>query len=144
MQDKITALVSINKTISEAAQHRDMLAAKANDLVDAHTVVLVDCFDREVSEIPVRFAKYFVTIVHQTCCCKEILNHVNEPHLLALTEQLLTRLLTDGLDKIGDEREGEIILKNLNASMLRLLENSNHTYIFCVLFNLLGKYRDNA
>mmetsp|Transcript_16770 Transcript_16770/g.11902 ORF Transcript_16770/g.11902 Transcript_16770/m.11902 type:complete len:106 (+) Transcript_16770:4353-4670(+) len=64
MQDKITALVSINKTISEAAQHRDMLAAKANDLVSAHTAVLVDCFDREVSEIPVRFAKYFVTIVH--------------------------------------------------------------------------------
>jgi cytoskeleton-associated protein 5 len=26
--------------------------------------------------------------------------------------------------------------------MLRLLENCNHTYIFCVLFNLLRKYKD--
>jgi len=72
------------------------------------------------------------------------MNHVSEPHLLALTEQLLTRLLTDGLDKIGEEQEGEIILRNLNGSMLRLLENSNHTYIFCVLFNLLSKYKEST
>src|SRR3569833_4102844 len=26
--------------------------------------------------------------------------------------------------------------------MIRLLENCNHTYIFCVLFNLLRKYKD--
>lgn len=28
--------------------------------------------------------------------------------------------------------------------MLRLLENCNHTYIFCVLFNLLRKYKECA
>jgi len=26
--------------------------------------------------------------------------------------------------------------------MLRMLENCNHTYVFCVLFNLLRKYKD--
>ena len=26
--------------------------------------------------------------------------------------------------------------------MLRILENANHTYILCVLFNLLRKYKD--
>jgi hypothetical protein len=26
--------------------------------------------------------------------------------------------------------------------MLRMLENCNHTYIFCVLFRLLIKYKD--
>lgn len=35
-------------------------------------------------------------------------------------------------------------MKNLNASMLRLLENCDPSYIFCVLFNLLRKYRDYA
>lgn len=35
-------------------------------------------------------------------------------------------------------------MKNLNASMLRMLENCNHTHIFVVLFSLLIKYKDDA
>lgn len=54
----------------------------------------------------------------------------------------MTRLLIENLDKVGENKEGELILKNLNSSMIRLLENCNHTYIFCVLFNLLRKYKD--
>lgn len=33
-------------------------------------------------------------------------------------------------------------MKNLNASMLRLLDNANPSHIFCVLFNLLRKYKE--
>lgn len=70
------------------------------------------------------------------------MKEVSEEKVFDLAEQLLTRLLIDNLDKVGDNKEGEVILKNLNSSMLRLLENCNHTYIFCVLFNLLRKYKD--
>lgn len=52
--------------------------------------------------------------------------------------------MIDNLDKIGSNKEGELILKNLNSSMLRMLENCNHTYIFVVLFGLLTKYKDSA
>ena len=47
------------------------------------------------------------------------------PQVHGLVEQLLTRLLIENLDKIGTEKnkEGELILKNLNSSMLRMLEN---------------------
>jgi len=67
---------------------------------------------------------------------------INENPLYDLTEQLLTRLLIDGLDRIGDQKEGEQILKNLNASMLRLMDHANPSHIFCVLFNLLRKYKE--
>ena len=53
-------------------------------------------------------------------------------------------MLIENLDKIGKEKEGELIMKNLNASMLRMLENCNHTHIFVVLFSLLIKYKDDA
>ena len=43
---------------------------------------------------------------------------------------------------MGENKEGEMILKNLNASMLRILENCNHTYIICVLIDLLRKYQN--
>jgi hypothetical protein len=51
--------------------------------------------------------------------------------------------LIENLDKIGTNREGELILKNLNSSMLRMLENCNQTYIFVVLFRLLTTNKDN-
>ena len=67
---------------------------------------------------------------------------VSEDRVFDLAEQLLTRLLIDNLDKVGENKEGETILKNLNSSMLRILENCNHTYIICVLINLQRKYKD--
>jgi hypothetical protein len=47
----------------------------------------------------------------------------SEKETYELTEQLLMRLLTENLDKLGEVKEGEVILKTLNAAMLRLLEN---------------------
>lgn len=71
------------------------------------------------------------------------MREVNEKQVSQLTEQLLTRLLIENLDKVGSNKEGELILKNLNSAMLRSLENCNHTYIFVVLFDMLVRYKDN-
>ena len=103
-----------------------------------------DIFQYPVNDIPMRFTKYFITIVNKTCASKEIMREVSESKVNELAEQLLTRLLIDGLDRVGENKEGELILKNLNASMLRMLENCNHTYVFCVLFGLLKKFKDDA
>ena len=51
--------------------------------------------------------------------------------------------MIDNLNKLGDENEGQFIVNNLNGSMLRCLENCNKTAIFCVLFNLLRRHKDN-
>jgi cytoskeleton-associated protein 5 len=102
-----------------------------------------DIFRYPVNDIPLRFTKYFITIVNKTCASKEIMREVSETRVHELVEQLLTRLLIENLDKIGENKEGELILKNLNSSMLRMLENCQHTYIFCTLFGLLKKYKDD-
>lgn len=103
-----------------------------------------DIFSYPVNDIPLRFTKYFITIVNKTCASKEIMREVSEECVFKIAEQLLTRLLIENLDKIGSNKEGELILKNLNSSMLRMLENCNHTYIFTVLFTLLKNYKDDT
>lgn len=102
-----------------------------------------DIFSYPVNDIPLRFTKYFITIVNKTCASKEIMKEVVEPQVYDIAEQILTRLLIENLDKIGQNKEGELILKNLNSAMLRMLENCNRTYIFVVLFTLLRKYKDD-
>lgn len=43
----------------------------------------------------------------------------------------------------GDRNEGLTMINNLNATMLKILENSNHTSIFQVLIKLLDKYTNH-
>ena len=70
------------------------------------------------------------------------MQQVSQEKVFDLAEQLLTRLLINGLDKIGEQGEGEQITKNLNASILRILETCNHTYTFCALIDIMKKSRD--
>jgi len=58
----------------------------ANDLINAFTHVLIDIFERPVEEIPLRFAKYFITIVLKACSCKEIMREASEEAIFELAE----------------------------------------------------------
>lgn len=140
---RVESLIVINEIIQSVNKYSDGIKHTADDLIGAFTHVLIDIFERPMSDFPLRFAKYFVTIVNKAASCKEIMKEASEKEIYNLSEQLLTRLLIENLDKVGENKEGEFILKNLNASMLRMLENCNHTYIFCVLFRLLKKYKDH-
>jgi len=108
----------------------------ANELIGAFNHVMNEIFDKPVQEINLKFAKYFISIVLKTCSCKDIMMQINREKIYDLAEQLLTRLVIDNLDKVGENKEGENILKNLNSAMLRILENTNHTSIICVLIDL--------
>jgi hypothetical protein len=124
----------------ELLNQQKALILCCNDLINAFTHVMDDIFKHPVQDIPLRFTKYFITIVNKTCTSKELMTEVSEKSVHDLVEQLLTRLLIENLDKIGQNKEGELILKNLNSSMIRMLENCNHTYVFGVLFGLLKKF----
>jgi cytoskeleton-associated protein 5 len=140
---RVESLIVINEIIQSVTKYNEGIKHTADELIGAFTHVLIDIFERPMSDFPLRFAKYFVTIVNKATSCKDIMKEVHEKEIYDLSEQLLTRLLIENLDKVGENKEGEFILKNLNASMLRMLENCNHTFIFCVLFRLLKKYKDH-
>jgi hypothetical protein len=152
---RVDSLVALNELISatsgqaqelskEQQNQQKALIRCCDELIEAFTHVMDDIFKYPVNDIPLRFTKYFITIVNKTCASKEIMKEVTQDKVNKLAEQLLTRLLIENLDKIGQNKEGELILKNLNSSMLRMLENCNHTYIFCVLFTLLKNKKDDA
>lgn len=45
-----------------------------------------DIFRYPVHEIPLRFTKYFITIVNKTCASKEIMKEVSEKRVHELVE----------------------------------------------------------
>lgn len=141
MSSRVDALVAINDLILNNLElHKEEFQKKSNSLIDALVKVIISTFDRPIEEVPLRFAKYFLNVVHKVCCTKLIMREVSENSLFALTEQILKRLLIEELDKLGDKGEGEVMLKTLNGTMLRVLEHCRPTRIFVVLIKLLTKY----
>jgi len=110
---RVDSLVALNEVISATGTQPDTeensvqaLQQKAlirlcDELINAFSKVMIDIFSFPVKEIPLRFTKYFITIVNKTCSSKEIMKEVSCNEVHNLVEQLLCRLLIDNLDKIG-------------------------------------------
>lgn len=139
---KVDTLVIINELITKKMDEAsESLIRNANFLIDAISKVLYDVFNKTQDKVPLKFGKYFISIVNKICSIKEIIRNVEEKRLLILVEQLLLKLLIPGLDTLGERKEGEAMFRNLNNTILRILENCQPTEVFVVFLTLLKKYK---
>ena len=67
LNKRVESLISLNEIIQAVQSHEKGIQHTANDLISAFTHVLIDIFERPRQDTPLRFAKYFVTIVNKTC-----------------------------------------------------------------------------
>ena len=58
--------------------------------------------------------------------------------MLDLSQELLKYLLINGLDKIGENQEGNIIFKSINNTILRVLENFKTTLVYTGLILIIN------
>ena len=138
----VDALVIINELITKKMDEAgDSLIKNANFLIGSISKVLHDVFSKTSDKIPLKFGKYFISIVNKVCSIKEIMRSVEERNILILVEQLLLKLLIPGLDTLGERHEGQAMFRNLNNTILRILENCHPTQVFVVFLSLLKKYK---
>ena len=87
LSKRVDSLVSLNELISQLpGQNEEAMRYCCNDLCQSFTHVLVDIFERPLPDIPLRFAKYFVTIVNKTCQIRQIMQSCSEQHVYDLSE----------------------------------------------------------
>jgi hypothetical protein len=67
LSKRVDSLVALNEIISNLTEREQAITRCANELCQAFTHVLIDIFERPISDIPLRFAKYFITIVNKAC-----------------------------------------------------------------------------
>ena len=122
-----------------------------NEILKIFIIAMKNLFNsNDINNIPIKFSKYFVIVLCKITTNKELMSHVSYEILYDLSENLLSNLLIENLNKIGannnnsnENNEGEIIFKSLNSAMLRLLENCNPTEVIICLLDLIKKYRNN-
>jgi hypothetical protein len=71
---------------------------------------------------------------------RPVIKELDVKTLFELSESIMHKLALEVLMNLGSNNEGLTMINNLNATMLKILENSNHTSIFQVLIQLLDKY----
>jgi len=135
---KANALIQINKRIYDVME-REGLIRYSEELYDTFTEVLKTSFAKSVQDIPIRFLKYFATVIVRVCSDKIITTKLSEVTYSHFVGQLIKSLLYEGLDN-----EGEYLLKAFHVALVKILENADPNISFVVFFNLLRNVKEDG
>jgi hypothetical protein len=86
LSKRVDGLVALNDCFKDVDIYQEALNNQANELVNAFVFVMIDTFNRVLSEIPLRFAKYFLGIVCKVCQCRAVMKQLKEETIYELVE----------------------------------------------------------
>ena len=142
--EKLNAIVNIHELIcGKFEQNKASLISNIDEIITVFRKVSDELFlVKDLKTIPIKFAKYLAIVLCKLASNKELISNLNYEVLLDLSRQLLRYLLINGLDKIGENQEGNIIFKSINSTMLRILENCDTTSVILALLELIKEFQD--
>ena len=142
--EKLNAIVNIHEVIcGKFEQNKATLISNIDEIITTFRKVSDELFlVKDLKTIPIKFAKYLAIVLCKLASNKELISNLNYDVLLDLSRELLRYLLINGLDKIGENQEGNIIFKSINSTMLRILENCDTTSVILALLELIKEFQD--
>ena len=142
--ERVNTIIIIHELLCpKYEENKSILIANIDMIINTFVEAMNNLFSQKIETIPIKFAKYLATVLCKIASNKELISNISYDVLLKLSEELLSNLLIENLDKIGNNQEGSIIFKSLNSTMLRILENCNSTFVILSLLELIRKYRTN-
>ena len=146
--EKMSTIIIIHEILcSKYQQNKYILIPNIDSIIKIIIQITHELFDSLDSLnnkiIPLKFAKYLVTILCKLTSNKELIIHISYKVLYDLCYELLNYLLINGLDKIGSNQEGNIIFKSLNSAMLRVIENCDTTSVILALLEIIKQNQNN-
>ena len=142
--EKLNTIIIIHEIVcGKFEQNKDVLISNVDKIITTFKTVSHELFFvKDLKTIPIKFAKYLAIVLCKLASNKELISNLSYDVLLDLSRELLNYLLINGLDKIGDNQEGNIIFKSINSTMLRVLENCDTTFVIKALLELIKEFQD--
>ena len=142
--EKLKSIIIIHEDIcGKFEQNKEVLIPNIDKIIT--TLILVShklFYLKDLNSIPIKFAKYLSIVFCKLVSNKELISHLSYNILLDTCNELLQYLLIDGLDRLGDKQEGNIIFKSINSTMLRILENCDITSVMSALLELIKEFHE--
>ena len=141
----LNAITNIHEFICvKFGQNKDILISNVDIIIKTFKKVSQKLFFvKDLKTIPIKFAKYLSIVLCKLASNKEFISKISYEELLGLSRELLKYLLINGLEKIGDKQEGNIIFKSINSTVLRLLENCDRNSVINALLQLIKEFYKN-
>ena len=142
--EKLNTIIIIHENIcGKFDQNKEVLIPNVDKIITTFKTVSHKLFYiKDLNTIPIKFAKYLSIVFCKLASNKELISHLSYNVLLDISRELLRYLLINGLDKIGDQQEGNIIFKSINSTMLRILENCDITFVITALLELIREFQE--
>ena len=142
--EKLNTIILIHENIcGKFEQNKEVLIPNIDKIITTFKVVSHKLFYmKDLNSIPIKFAKYLSIVFCKLASNKELISNLSYNVLLDLSRELLRYLLINGLDRIGDQQEGNIIFKSINSTMLRILENCDITFVITALLELIKEFQE--
>ena len=77
-----------NWNITNYIKEQEELQKEANSLCDAIVHAMIGIFEKPLREIPLKFAKFFLSVVHKICSTKIIMRELREKSFYFLNPRL--------------------------------------------------------
>ena len=142
--EKLNAIILIHENICDKfEQNKEIIIKNLDKIITKFILVLHKLFYmKDLNTIPIKFAKFLSTVFFKLASNKELISHLSYNILLDTCNELENYLLIDGLERLGDEQDGNIIFKSINSTMLRILENCDITLVISALLELIKEFHE--
>ena len=142
--EKVNTIIVIHEILcGKFTQNKDIIISNLDKIITTFITISHQLFFvKDLKTINIKFAKYLSIILCKMASNKELISNLSYDVLLDLSRELLNYLLINGLDKIGDNHEGNIIFKSINSTMLRILENCDITSVTMTLLELIKEFQE--
>ena len=139
-EDLVEAIIHIHLiTYRNYMQNKKILNQNTDKIISSFTGILTKLFYLE--PIRIKIIKYYILVLCKLCNIKEFISNIlidTQKHLIIL---VLTNLLRENLNTLGDNGEGMIILKSLNSIITHVIEYCDINKNIEIIIDLEKKFR---
>ena len=130
----IESILAVNEAIYKSFDKNKALLISNSDLIiNTFITSLSNLF--YTKPLQVKITKYITNVLCKISTIQSLISSISFPTLKSLINLVLTSVLYEKLNELGDNNEGVVIWKSFNSIMLRILEFCDGTSTISILLD---------
>ena len=139
-EDMVEAIINIHYiTFRNYLQNKKVIDSNADNIINCFIEIINKLFSS--NPLRIKIIKYYIVVLCKLCNIKDFIINISidtQKHLIIL---VLSNLMLDHLNTLGDNDEGMVIWKSLNSIISHIIEFCDVTKNILIIIELEQKFR---
>ena len=139
-EDMVEAIINIHYiTFRNYNQNKKILNSNADNIINCFIEIINKLFSNK--PLRIKIIKYYIVVLCKLCNIKEFIINISIDTQKNLIILVLSNLLLENLNTLGDNDEGMVIWKSLNSIISHIIEFCDVTKNILIIIDLEQKFR---